>query len=213
MKYLLVVLISAVLLLQTTAIGISVYAQNNSGSNATTSSMQNQTAATLTGQPESVLLNKTTIPAEQTTITVNQTTEQIQGQADLQPIGNLTIVEQTPQLSNFENETMVESTGPAVTTIVNQTTVPFNQTTLGTGQAEELQQTGNQSNQTSQQQQQQPPAQQQQQQPPAQQQQQQPAQQQQNQSNQTSQQQQNQSSQNQGPLEQLGESLGNIVGG
>jgi hypothetical protein len=185
MKYLLVVLISTALLLQTTAIGISVYAQNNSGSNATSSSMQNQTAATLTGQPESVLLNKTTIPAEQTTVTVDQTTEQIQGQADLQPIGNQTIVEQAPQLSNFENETMLEATGPAVTTIVNQTTVPFNQTTLGLGQTEELQQTGNQSNQTSQQQQQQP----------------------------SQQQTGNQSSQNQGPLEQLGESLGNIVGG
>ncbi|GKS62440.1 hypothetical protein YTPLAS21_18980 [Candidatus Nitrosocosmicus sp.] len=167
------------LLLQTIATSTSIYAQNNSSSNTNMSSIQNQTAATLTGQPESVLLNKTTIPAEQTIVTVNQTTEQIQGQADLQPIGNQTIVEQAPQLSNFENKTMVESTGPAVTTIVNQTTVPFNQTTLGTGQAEELQQTGNQSNQTSQQQQQQP----------------------------------NQSSQNQGPLEQLGESTGNIVGG
>ncbi len=191
MNYFLIVLISAALLLQTIALSTSVYAQNNTSSNTNTSSMQNQTAATLTGQPESVLLNKTTIPAEQTTITVNQTTEQIQDQVELQPITNQTIVEQTPQLSNFENKTMVEPTGPAVATIVNQTTVPFNQTTMATGQAEELlqpqpQQTGNQSNQTSQQQQQpqhQP------------------------------QQQQNQSSQNQGPLEQLGESIGNLVGG
>jgi hypothetical protein len=58
----------------------------------------------LSGQPESVLLNKTTNPVEQTTIIVNKTTEQIQGQADLQPIGNQTIVEQTPQLSNFDNK-------------------------------------------------------------------------------------------------------------
>jgi hypothetical protein len=203
MNYFLIVLISAALLLQTIAISTSVYAQNNSASNASMSSVQNQTAATLTGQPESVLLNKTTIPAEQTTITVNQTTEQIQGQADLQPIENQTIVEQTPQLSNFENETMIESTGPAVTTIVNQTTVPFNQTTMETGQAEVLQQqqSGNQPNQTSQQPQ--------------------PQQQQQtgNQPNQTSQQpqqqpqQQNQSSPSQGPLEQLGQSIGNLVGG
>ena len=152
MKYLFIVLLSTALLLQTIAISSSTYAQNNSASDSNMTSMQNQTAATLTGQPESVLLNKTTIPAEQTTVTVDQTTEQLQGQADLQPIGNQTIVEQTPQLSNFENETTVEATGPAVTTIINQTTVPFNQTTMGTGQAEELQQqqTGNQSNQTSQ---------------------------------------------------------------
>jgi hypothetical protein len=67
-------------------------------------SVQNQTATTLTGKPESVLLNKTTNPVEQTTITVNQTTEQIQGQADFQPIRNQTIVEKTPQLSNFDNK-------------------------------------------------------------------------------------------------------------
>lgn len=189
MKYFFIVLLSTALLLQTIAISTFTYAQNNSDTNNSMSTIQNQTAATLTGQPESVLLNKTTIPAEQTTVTVNQTTEQLQGQADLQPIGNQTLVEKTPQLSNLENKTMVQSTGPAITTIVNKTTVPFNQTTLGTGQAEELQpQTGNQSNQTSQQPQQ-PQSQQQQ------------------------QQQQNQSNQNQGPLEQIGESLSNIVGG
>lgn len=184
MKYSLIFLISAALITQSFTMGLSVYAQTNSTSNANQSSMQNQTAATLTGQPESVLLNKTTIPAEQTTITVNQTSEEIQGQADLQPIGNQTLVEQTPQLSEIENETMIEATGPAVTTIVNKTITPFNQTSLETGQEEELQPqqqqpTGNQSNQTSQQQQQQL----------------------------------NQSSQNQGPIEQIGESLGNLVGG
>jgi hypothetical protein len=89
-------LISAGLVLQTIAISTSVYAQNNTSSNTNTSSIQNQTAATLTGQPEFVLLNKTIIPVEQTTITVNQTTEQIHDQVELQPIANQTIVEQTP---------------------------------------------------------------------------------------------------------------------
>jgi len=76
---------------------------------------------------------------------------------------------------------MVKATGPATTTIVNQTTVPFNQTTLGTGDPNTSQQSGvgNQTNQTSQQSQQSGVG------------------------NQT----------NQGPLEKLGESFSNLVGG
>jgi hypothetical protein len=33
----------------------------------------------------------------------------------------------------MENKTMVQATGPATTVIANKTTVPFNQTTIGTG--------------------------------------------------------------------------------
>jgi hypothetical protein len=43
-----------------------------------------------------------------------------------------TITPETGNLSNIENKTMVQATGPAVTTIANKTTVPFNQTTIGT---------------------------------------------------------------------------------
>lgn len=94
------------------------------------SSDQNQTAATITGQPQTTTINKTAIPAQQTTVTVNQTTEPIQGQ-QLHPLQNQT-VQQTPSLAGIENQTTVQATGPATTTVVNKTTVPFNHTILET---------------------------------------------------------------------------------
>ncbi len=134
---------------------------------------ETETAATITGEPETSIINQTTIPAEQTNITVEQTTEQV-GEQALEPLGNLS-VGQPSNLTEIENRTVVEPTGPATTTIVNTTQIPFNQTT-----------TLDVENQTQGQQQQQ---------------------QQQEQSNQSSgggQQQQ------QGPLEQMGEAVGDL---
>ncbi|TVP39360.1 hypothetical protein [Candidatus Nitrosocosmicus arcticus] len=91
--------------------------------------------ATISDSPQTMLANQTTVPAEQTTVTVNQTTEPIQDQSQLQPLGNQTITPETGNLSNIENKTMVQATGPATTVIANKTTVPFNQTTIGTGNA------------------------------------------------------------------------------
>jgi hypothetical protein len=89
--------------------------------------------ATVSDSPQTVLANQTTVPAEQTTVTVNQTTEPIDNQSQLQPLENQTVTPQIGNLSNIENETMVQATGPATTVIVNETTVPFDQTTIGTG--------------------------------------------------------------------------------
>lgn len=113
----------------------SVFAQNQSQGQNQSSSMtpENQTMATVSDSPQTVLANQTTVPAEQTTVTVNQTTESIDNQSQLQPLENLTVTPQTGNLSNIENKTMVEATGPATTVIANKTTVPFNQTTIGTG--------------------------------------------------------------------------------
>ena len=171
----------------------SVNAQNQtSASNA-----QNDTMATITDKPQTTIANLTSIPAEQTTVTVNQTTNPID-QSQLQPIGNQTITSQTGNLSNLENKTLVQATGPATTTIANKTTVPFNQTTMGMDNM-----TNSQSQPSSQQQQQQ----------------------QQQSGNQTGgglstqqpQQQQEQQSppqnQSKGPLEQLGESVNKMIGG
>ena len=178
----------------------SVNAQNQtSASNAqnqtSASNAQNETMATITDKPQTTIANLTTIPAEQTTVTVNQTTNPID-QSQLQPIGNQTITSQTGNLSNLENKTLVQATGPATTTIANKTTVPFNQTTMGmdnmtnsqsqpSSQQQQQQQSGNQTGgglST-----QQPQQQQEQQSPP-----------------------QNQSK---GPLEQLGESVNKMIGG
>lgn len=82
------------------------------------SSDQNQTAATITGQPQTTTINKTAIPAQQTAVTVNQTTEPIQGQ-QLQPLQNQT-VQQASSLAGIENQITVQATGPATTTVVNK---------------------------------------------------------------------------------------------
>jgi len=112
----------------------SVYAQNQTQNQSSPqSSSQNETMATVTDKPQTVLANQTTIPAEQTTVTVNQTSEPVQGQSQIQPLGNQTITSETGDLANIQNKTMVKATGPADITIANKTIVPFNQTTVGTG--------------------------------------------------------------------------------
>ena len=163
----------------------SVYAQNQTQNQTSPqSSSQNETMATVTDKPQTLIANQTTVPAEQTTVTVNQTSEPVQGQSQIQPLGNQTITSETGDLSNIENKTMVQPTGPATTVIANKTTVPFNQTTVGMDNM-----TNSQTPDSGQAQQQQ---------------------QQQNQSGQAQQQQQNQSN---GPIEQLGESFNKMIGG
>src|ERR671910_2557223 len=126
----------------TNSLSSTAFAQDNK--TATASSSSNQTGAQVTGQPETTVLNETTIPAQQTNVTVNQTAEPVSPQA-LQPLENLTQSQSAANLSGFENKTMVTPTGPATTTLVNKTTVPFNQTMVGAGEAN---QTTGQQNQT-----------------------------------------------------------------
>ena len=134
MKNTFIFMIAVALIVSYAGMG-SVFAQNQSQSQNQSSSMtpENQTIAAVSDSPQTVLANQTTVPAEQTTVTVNQTTEPIQNQSQLQPLENQTVTPQTGNLSNIENKTMVEATGPATTVIANKTTVPFNQTTIGTG--------------------------------------------------------------------------------
>lgn len=106
-----------------------VFAQNQSSpssSNKTTPG--NQTSATVTDKAQTTLINKTSIPAEQTTVKTSTTTEP--GQSLVKPLSNQTL-QQSPSLSGIQNKTIVQATGPATTTIVNKTTVPYNQTTIG----------------------------------------------------------------------------------
>jgi hypothetical protein len=118
--------------------GLSINASFAQTPNAT-----DQTTAKTTGQPETTVLNKTTIPAQQTTVTVNQTSEPAVTNQTLQPLENLTNQTQVlPSLSGIQNKTVVTPTGNATTTVVNKTTVPFNQTmvTGGSNQSQEQQQ-------------------------------------------------------------------------
>ena len=116
-------------------------AQSSSNSNETSS---NQTGAKITGKPETTIINKTTIPAQQTTVTVNKTTSSLDKSA-LQPLQNQTMAEAPVDLSAFKNKTVLQPTGEAQTTMVNKTTVPFEQTTVeGMNQTQGQQQQGNQ---------------------------------------------------------------------
>ena len=127
MKNTFIILVCAAAVLFTLAYTGTVYAQNQNQTNATS---QNETMATITEKPQTTIANQTTIPAEQTTVTVNQTTKPID-QSQIQPLGNQTLTQQPGNLSNLENKTLIQPTGPATTTIANKTTVPFNQTTIG----------------------------------------------------------------------------------
>jgi hypothetical protein len=115
----------------------TVLAQSNSNDTS-----GNQTKAEMTGQPETTIVNKTTIPAQQTTVTVNETTSSID-QSALQPLQNQTLGDVPVDLSAIENKTVLQPTGEAQTTMLNKTTVPFEQTTVeGSNQTEAQQQGG-----------------------------------------------------------------------
>ena len=72
--------------------------------------------ATLTDKPQTTIANQTTIPAEQTTVTVNQTTKFPIDQSQVQPLGNQTLTQETGNLSNLENKTLIRPyERPAIT--------------------------------------------------------------------------------------------------
>src|SRR5919107_1051932 len=88
-----------------TSLSSTAFAQGNQTTATTASSSSNQTGAQVTGQPETTVLNETTIPAQQTNVTVNQTAEPVSPQA-LQPLENLTQSQSAANLSGFEKLTM-----------------------------------------------------------------------------------------------------------
>jgi hypothetical protein len=130
MKNSFISLVCAAALFFTLAYTGSVYAQNQNQTSA--SNTQNETMATITDKPQTTIANQTTIPAEQTTVTVNQITQPMD-QSQIQQLGNQTFTQQLGNLSNLENKTLLQPTGPATTIIVNKTTVPFNQTIIEMG--------------------------------------------------------------------------------
>jgi hypothetical protein len=79
----------------------------------------NQTSAEITGTPESTIVNKTTIPAQQTTVTVNKTTSSTD-QSSLQPLQKQQLGNPNMDLSGFENKTVLQPTGEANTTTINK---------------------------------------------------------------------------------------------
>jgi len=96
----------------------------------------NSTIAMLTAEPQTLIINQTTVPVNQTTVTVSETTKPTQN-SHLQPLSDQTMLSQGDYLSNIENKTLVQPTGPATTTVVNQTINQFNQSTLQIGNTTE----------------------------------------------------------------------------
>jgi hypothetical protein len=76
----------------------TAFAQDNQTTTEASSSSPNQTGAQVTDPPKTAVLNKTTIPAQQTNVTVNQTTKPVSQQA-LQPLENLTQSQAATNLS------------------------------------------------------------------------------------------------------------------
>jgi membrane protein involved in colicin uptake len=76
----------------------TAFAQDNQTTTGASSSSPNQTGAQVTDPPKTAVLNKTTIPAQQTNVTVNQTTKPVSQQA-LQPLENLTQSQAATNLS------------------------------------------------------------------------------------------------------------------
>jgi hypothetical protein len=109
------------------------------------------TSTTITGQPKAGVVNQTTIPAQQTNVTVEHTKEPVP-QGALQSVGNVSSGPAT-NLTELGNQTLVKPTGPATTTTINATQIPFNQTILEIENQTESQQQQQQSNQTQSQQQ------------------------------------------------------------
>ena len=116
----------------------TVLAQSNSND-----SSGNQTRAKITGESETTIINKTTIPAQQTTVTVIENTSSLD-QSALQPLQNQTMAEGPVDLSAFKNKTILQPTGEAQTTMLNKTTVPFEQTSVEGINKTQTQQQGNQ---------------------------------------------------------------------
>jgi outer membrane biosynthesis protein TonB len=173
-----------------------VFAQNQSttaGADNNKTSPPNQSSATVTGNAQTSTINKTSIPAEQTTVKVNKTTKPVEGQANLKPLDNQTMQSQVPSISGIQNKSIVQATGPATTEIVNKTTVPYNQTIIGTENNTKSQpQASNQTNQTG----------------PSQ-----TGQQQAGTASPVGGQDQKSQNQSKGPLDQLSSSVGNLLGG
>jgi len=81
-------------------------------------------------------------PPSKQQVTVNETTSSID-QSALQPLQNPTLGDVPVDLSGIENKTVLQPTGEAQTTMLNKTTVPFEQTTVeGLNQTEGQQQGG-----------------------------------------------------------------------
>jgi hypothetical protein len=108
---------------------VVVFAQKNQTKTASSSGNQTTTNVAPAGKEATRIINQTSIPANQTTTTVQKKTE---------PVGNIPIPSSNqlklsppgsqPKLPAVSNQTSVTPTGKATTTVINQTSTPLNVT-------------------------------------------------------------------------------------
>jgi len=113
------------------AASVVVFAQKNQTDTGASSSSGNQTTTNVApaGKEATRIINQTSVPANQTTTTVQKKTE---------PVGNVPIpssnqLKLSPpgsqaKLPSVSNKTTVTPTGQATTTTINQTSTPLNVT-------------------------------------------------------------------------------------
>lgn len=92
-----------------------------------------RTIAIPTGEPITLLINRTTIPVEQVNITFRQFTQPVSEEM-LKPIGEIGTIQEQQELniSAIDTQIILEPTGEATTATFNRTVIPFNQTTVTT---------------------------------------------------------------------------------
>jgi hypothetical protein len=141
---------SSLLIVLTLAFGIML-ASTVSAASFVVFAQKNQTTTNVTpaGKQATKIINQTSIPANQTTTTIQKKTE---------PVGNVPISGNQTKISPpgsqaklpaVSNKTTVTPTGKATTTIINQTSTPLNVTTTNaTSAAKQPQTTPSPTNQT-----------------------------------------------------------------
>jgi hypothetical protein len=121
---------------------VVVFAQKNQTKTASSSGNQTTTNVTPAGKQATRIINQTSIPANQTTTTIQKKTE---------PVGNIPIpssnqLKLSPpgsqaKLPPVSNKTTVTPAGKATTTVINQTSTPLNVTSTNATNATKQPQT------------------------------------------------------------------------
>jgi hypothetical protein len=109
---------------------VVVFAQKNQTNTGAPSSSGNQTTTNVTpaGKQATKIINQTSIPANQTTTTIQKKTEPV---GNVPIPGNKTVLSppgSQAKLPAVSNKTTVTPTGQATTTTINQTSTPLNVT-------------------------------------------------------------------------------------
>lgn len=103
-------------------------------------SLQNQNFSAVIDNTQIMIVNQTTVPPQQTSVTFHQITPPGECLVKLKPIESQSMPPQAPNLANIVNTTMVQSIDPATTIPVKETAFTYNQTNITIGNSTKLSQ-------------------------------------------------------------------------